>query len=93
MYDISTDKVRDLTAQWYALISGAHHKDHDCHFYITTKFSYDGKLTYSITHYAYIGREIDEEYPTYPVCLKALEDYITALIAEEKEKSAVREES
>ena len=48
-------RIQRVTALWYDLISEEHHKDRDCHFYVTIQFSYNGERTISINHEGYVA--------------------------------------
>lgn len=45
--------LTELTAEYYALISGDHRKDRDCHFYIQKIYSYCDKPYWRFLHYGY----------------------------------------
>lgn len=53
-------KLQEILLDWQKYVAPHHHKDRDCHFQITINYSYGQKPTYSIDHYAYIGKEIHE---------------------------------
>jgi hypothetical protein len=58
------DKLQELSAVWYDLVSIDHHKDRDCHFYINKVYSYGKPPHYRIGHYGYISelpKELSEE--------------------------------
>jgi hypothetical protein len=45
--------LTELTAEYYALIGGDHHKDNDCHFYIKKIYSYSDEPCWQFLHYGY----------------------------------------
>ena len=54
------DDITNLTAVWYELIGGDHHKDRDCHWYVETKWSYGNTPTYKVHHFGYILDTIEQ---------------------------------
>ena len=48
-----TKTLTELTAEYYALISGYHHKDRDCHFYIQQTYSYSNEPYWEFLYYGY----------------------------------------
>ena len=46
--------VHGLIKSYYQLISGDHHKDRDCHFFIAKRWSYADDPYYEIMHSGYI---------------------------------------
>ena len=68
--------IKELTALWYSLLID-HHKDRDCHFFVTNKFSYDGEEKWYAFHEGYIAGDWYSEYfntkeETYKYLLKKL---------------------
>lgn len=53
-------RIKQATALWYDLVAKDHHKDRDCHFYLTLQFSYDGTRTIHIQHEGYVVGEWGE---------------------------------
>jgi len=45
--------LTELTAEYYDLIGGEHHKDKDCHFYIEKIYSYGREPYWQFCHYGY----------------------------------------
>lgn len=84
--NILVEEITKLTDEWYFLIGKDHHKDHDCHWYIETKWSYGLSPTYVIWHYGYILDEIHEECDSYEIALLKLKKILTEKIAEEKRR-------
>ena len=58
MTDVQKDIVK-LTEEWYELISGNHHKDRDCHWYIETRWSYGEQPEYRVFHNGYVTDDIE----------------------------------
>lgn len=55
-----------LTRLWHEGVSLDHHKDRDCHWYITVKYSYGDQPTFTASHNGYIGPQWQgEEFTTY----------------------------
>jgi hypothetical protein len=75
-------EITDLTEQWYKLIGPDHHKDRDCHWYITTKWSHGRSPEYCIVHHGYILGELDETRQTYELALERLKELLTGEIKE-----------
>jgi hypothetical protein len=55
------EKILELSKIWYALISGDHHKDCDCHFRINTHYMYGDKVEWEVEHHGYILRDVGVE--------------------------------
>jgi len=53
-------EITRLSRFWYEYVSDDHHKDCDCHWYITKVWSYGNKPKYIAQHFGYIfdGGEI-----------------------------------
>ena len=83
MTDIQKDIVK-LSEQWHDLISGDHHKDKDCHWYIETKWSYGFPPKYFVQHWGYILGDIQEEFDSYEDALLGLKEILIEKIEEEK---------
>lgn len=62
------EKAKKLTALWYRCLVD-HHKDRDCHFYITSEFSYSGIQEWSVIHNGYIAEFEVKHIPSYRECL------------------------
>lgn len=43
-----------LTSKWYKYVNLDHHKDRDCHWYITKTYSYGDEAYYEAHHSGYI---------------------------------------
>jgi hypothetical protein len=84
--------ITKLTEEWYKLISGEHHKDRDCHFYIETEWSYGYPPKYFVRHYGYILDEVQEEYETYEKAQDGLISLLSRAIDDEKVHQATVED-
>ena len=55
---LNTEKLlKKLTKIWYSTLVD-HHKDRDCHWYITTDYSYDGTVSYIVEHNGYVSKDV-----------------------------------
>lgn len=48
------EEVVILTDKWYKYVSLDHHKDRDCHWYITKTYSYGEEAYYEASHSGYV---------------------------------------
>ncbi len=48
-------EIVELTNRWQHYVGQDHHKDRDCHWYITQNFSYGDKPYFQASHHGYIG--------------------------------------
>lgn len=77
------DEITELSARWYAYVNHDHHKDRDCHWYITKRWSYGNAPYYVASHYGYRADNW-----TSPKCVTAqaahvmLRDFLKGGIAE-----------
>lgn len=59
------DIIHKLTSLWYTLLIN-HHKDRDCHWYISQRYSYISKPVYVVEHHGYIIHNFeDKEFNTF----------------------------
>lgn len=49
------DEITALAARWMELVQADHHKDKDCHFYVTKYWDYNKPPYYRAHHYGYIA--------------------------------------
>ncbi|GJL61678.1 MAG: hypothetical protein NPIRA04_03320 [Nitrospirales bacterium] len=75
-----TRVISKLMALWYRTIGLEHHKDHDCHFTIETRFSYGGQVRFVLNHHGYLEKDIEEEYWSYELAEQALIRLLRQLI-------------
>ena len=48
------EEITELTAKWFKYVNLDHHKDRDCHWYITKTYSYGEEPYYEAHHSGYI---------------------------------------
>ena len=84
MTDIQKDIVR-LSEEWHDLISGDHHKDKDCHWYIETRWSYGEQPEFRVLHHGYVTDDIEIACDSYDTALMELRTIIKRAIEREKE--------
>lgn len=48
------EEIAKLTQKWYRYVNLNHHKDRDCHWYITKTYSYGDEGYYEAHHSGYI---------------------------------------
>lgn len=56
----NSDIIHKLTSLWYTLLID-HHKDRDCHWYITQRYSYTDKPVYVVEHHGYIIHDFEDK--------------------------------
>lgn len=78
------NQITELSRIWYLQISGDHHKDRDCHFYINTVWSYGQQQKYRVEHFGYLYREVEETFDTYKEAAEYLLDTLKSMIEREK---------
>ena len=66
------ERVQQATCAWYNLISNASHKDHDCHFSVNIRFSYDGRHTIRIAHDGEIATAWEERHESLVTAMQQL---------------------
>lgn len=79
------EEIIQLTEQWYELISGNHHKDKDCHWYIETRWSYGEQPEFRVLHNGYVTDDIEITCDSYETALTELRTIIKRAIQREKE--------
>ena len=84
MTDVQEDIVR-LSEEWHDLISGDHHKDKDCHWYIETRWSYGKQPEFRVLHHGYVTDNIEIACDSYDTALMELRTIIKRAIEREKE--------
>ena len=47
------EEIIDLTDKWYRYVGMDHHKDRDCHWYITKTYSYGQEPYWMASHHGY----------------------------------------
>lgn len=79
-----SEEILRLTKFWYEYVNGDHHKDRDCHFYITIDWAYGEKPRYLVEHHAYISDDINVLCNSYEEAEQELLDSIRDIIKKEK---------
>jgi hypothetical protein len=74
--------LKKLAELYYELISHDHHKDKDCHFYITFKVSSYEKDTITVQHFGYIN-EFKVVTDSYEKAVEILKQEMLKIIIEE----------
>ena len=78
-------EITRLTKIWYEYVSNDHHKDRDCHFYISKTWSYGNKPKYIVEHFGYIGEECNIECNSFQKAHKILLEQLVKMIKQEQE--------
>ncbi len=78
-------QILKLTEEWYELVSGNHHKDRDCHWYIETRWSYGETPEYRVFHNGYVTDDIEISCDSYETALIELRNILKRAIEREKE--------
>lgn len=76
------EELTELSAQWMSLIGGDHHKDRDCHFYITRTWSYGQEPKWVAEHYGYMYEFPKLESTSYDRCVEHLIMHLKEAIEE-----------
>lgn len=82
--DKTLEEITKLTEEWYLLIGKEHHKDKDCHWYIKTVWSYGCPPKYTVQHWGYILRPIEQEFESYEEAAVYLKNTLIEKIKQEK---------
>lgn len=81
------EQITELTKRWQEVVSKDHHKDRDCHFYLTKGWAYGEPSGWLIEHSSYIGWDPDGvTYDTLEQAEEALIEYLEALLLEYEEE-------
>lgn len=80
-------EIKILTAEWYELISGDHHKDRDCHWYIESRWSYGEDPEFRVMHNGYVTDNIEIACDSYETALMELRTLIKRSIERVKESN------
>lgn len=78
-------EIDKLSEEWYELISGNHHKDKDCHWYIETRWSYGEQPEFRVLHNGYVTDDIEIACDSYETALLELRTIIKRAIKRQKE--------
>ena len=77
-------EITRLTKVWYEYVEMDHHKDCDCHFYISKTWSYGNKPKYIVEHFGYIGEECNIECSSLIKAHKILLEQLVKMIKQEQ---------
>ncbi len=66
------ERIQRTTAIWYGLISNDDHKDHDCHFTMSIRFSYEGTYTIRIAHDGQVAPAWEEQHSSLTTAMRQL---------------------
>lgn len=82
------DEIVKLSETYMNMVSGDHHKDRDCHWYINTVYSYGNEPVFRIEHNGYIfdpEPQAYKEFDTYEQAEKGLLDLIQRAVDDQVE--------
>ena len=77
-------RITELSAQYYDLIGGEHHKDRDCHWSIETLWSYGQAPVYIVEHKGYLHETEKATFDSYETAMAFLRDELMEAIEIEK---------
>lgn len=77
-------RITELSAQYYELIGGEHHKDRDCHWNIETLWSYGKPPVYIVEHKGYLHETEKATFDSYETAMAFLRDELIEAIEIEK---------
>jgi hypothetical protein len=80
------EQITKLTCEWYDIIKTDHHKDRDCHWNISVRWSYGDEPAFVIEHHGYILDHIEQSYPSYRSACFGLISMLEKFIREEVEE-------
>ncbi len=81
------DFMMRFTDAWYGYVNQDHHKDRDCHFYITKTWSYGEKPTYEASHWGYVGDVFSGKFDTHKDAMTFMMNEIKNMLRKQKEWS------
>jgi len=85
LIDAETEWLLDM---WYRYVSMDHHKERDCHWYVSTDFRYGHETKYTVYHDGYICDEsVYFECSSYKEALAKLKDAVLAAFRSQLEWS------
>jgi len=65
-------RIQRTTAIWYGLISSDHHKECDCQFTLTIRFSYERNYTIRIAHAGQVAPAWEEQHSSLTTAMRQL---------------------
>lgn len=84
-------RLEDLTSFWMSLLTD-HHKDRDCHFYITHDFKYHTGLELTVSHSGYVADYWEVKVDNMDEAYSVLERMLHKQILEEINANIARED-
>jgi hypothetical protein len=78
------ETITDLACEYQAMIGGDHHKDRDCHWSITRRWSYGEDGGWILEHYGYLYEKLEMFFESYEEAQEALIDHLMAAINQMK---------
>jgi hypothetical protein len=78
------EQISELAAEYHAMITSDHHKDHDCHWSITREWSYGEDDKWNVLHNGYLYNKVDSFYETYEEAQEALIEELSQAIEQQK---------
>lgn len=72
--------ITQLTSKWMNLIGPLHHKDRDCHWEITQRWSYSEKPYWVVQHYGYLEDRKQARCISYVAAQHKLIEWLTEAI-------------
>lgn len=76
-------QIHEMTQIWYEYVGLDHHKDRDCHWYITQEWSYGNKPEWRVQHFGYIADDFDFSAESYETALARLHKELNRMIVSE----------
>ena len=83
-------QIEELAAEYQYLIATDHHKDKDCHWYITRTWSYGEDQLWSIIHHGYCYKDVDIVCSSYREAQQTLIEELSSAVEEIKMSIANR---
>ena len=76
------NSIHQLASEYQCLVAGDHHKDRDCHWSITRRWSYGEDDGWIVRHDGYCYKEVEVFCESYREAQETLIDHLTLAIAE-----------
>ena len=86
------ERIEELVSFWQGLLVD-HHKDRDCHFYITYDFKYHTGLELTVSHSGYIADDFHITVKDINEAMSVLERQLHRQILDEINRNLEREDS
>lgn len=75
------EEIKRLVAIRYMIVGCQHHKDRDCHYEVSRKFSYGGFMEWKVEHYGY-HEDFHETFDSEGGALVYLRDKLKELVVD-----------